>query len=113
MQLGPWFLSCKAPDNCVFLKDLTILCIENIIRCANGDFIIGKRFQIKNDLFSYPLPSSSYEIFAVSNKSQAIEAWGVGEIKCKAVLLPTFVGNTARVSEGTWAVFPLLMESDT
>ena len=113
MQLGPWFLSCKAPDNCVFLNDLTILCIENIIRCANGDFIIGKRFQIKNDLFSYPLPSSSYEIFAVSNKSQAIEAWGVGEIKCKAVLLPTFVGNTARVSEGTWAVFPLLMESHT
>ena len=113
MQLGPWFLSCKAPDNCVFLKDLTILCIENIIRCANGDFIIGKRFQIKNDLFSYPLPSSSYEIFAVSNKSQAIEAWRVGEIKCKAVLLPTFVGNTARVSEGTWAVFPLLMESHT
>jgi hypothetical protein len=49
----------------------------------------------------------------VSNKSQAIEAWRVEEIKCNAVSLPTFVGNTARVSEGTLAVFSLFMESHT
>lgn len=70
MQLGIWFLSSKAPDNCLFMNDLTVVCIKNIIRCLNGDFIVGRRFQRKNELFSYPLPSPTYEIVLVGVTSR-------------------------------------------
>lgn len=112
MQLGPWFLSCKGPDHCVYLLDSCIVLIENIIRGKNGDFIIGRRFQVKRSLFSYPLPSSSYEIYRVGAISELVEAWAVTEIKCKAVMLPIFSGNACAV-DGTFAVFPLLMEAHT
>jgi hypothetical protein len=35
MYFGPWFLSCRVPDNCVYLADASVIRIENIINITD------------------------------------------------------------------------------
>lgn len=107
MRFGSWFLSCKAPDNCVFLKNLTVIVIFNLIKGQDGDeLMVGKRFRDQSDLYSYPTNSSRYNIFRVWGISDSLESWPFGNFKCKAVKLPILHDE-----DGTFAVFPLLMEA--
>ena len=111
MYFGPWFLSCRVPNNCVYLADASVIVIENIIRNGHEDFIVGRKFSNKSNLFSFPLSSSSYDIFRVSELSDSLEAFPLNNVKCKALKLPNFEGSGV-VMDGTYAVFPILMEEN-
>lgn len=78
MYCGPWFLSC----NWVYLADASVIVIENIIRNEHEDFIVGRKFYNKSNLFSYPLSSSSNDIFRVSELSDSLEAFPLNNVKC-------------------------------
>ena len=82
MYFGPWFLSCRVPNNCVYLADASVIVIENIIRNEHEDFIVGRKFSNKSYLFSYLLSSSSNEIFRVSELSDSLEAFPLNNVKC-------------------------------
>lgn len=82
MYFGPWFLSCRVPDNCVYLADASVIGIENIIRNEHEDFTVGRKFSNKSNLFSYPLSSSSNDIFRVSELSDSLEAFPLNNVKC-------------------------------
>jgi hypothetical protein len=98
----------------VFFLSIYPLCVSKTsFDVQMGILMLASEFKYKMIRFLILCCRYFTKKFAGSNKSQAIEAWRVEEIKCNAVLLPIFVGNTARVSEGTLVVFPLLMVSHT
>lgn len=97
-----WMLSSVGlADRFVFLKDLSVIKIHNIVQNESGCHIIGKQFLTKNNFFLSPLESSRLEIFSVSRLSSSLHHWPIAEILCKAVLLPAFKKNDSCV------VFPL------
>lgn len=54
------------PDNCFLVKKDTIVLIQAIIKCADGNFIFQcKELTEKSDFFSLPLPSSRLSIFKI------------------------------------------------
>jgi hypothetical protein len=61
--------------------------------------------------FSRQLLSSFYEFFRVGSLSDSLECFPLINIKCKAVRVPNFVGLTQEM-DGTFSVFPLLMEEN-
>ena len=100
-----WTVTCKDPNNCVFLSDLSIIIVRNFVKCGNRSFVIGQKFQIQNDFYQIPIPSSGIHEFHVSGLSPIIQAWDINSIKNKAVKLPaTFPHNDSYV------VFPLLRQ---
>jgi hypothetical protein len=111
MHLGPWYLSCKEPNNCVYLKDSSVILIENFVANAMGDFICGRRYRQTGNLYNYPIPSTSYNFVRVERLSDSLEFWPLIDVKCKAVRVPNFVGCSIEM-DGTFAVFPLLMEEN-
>jgi hypothetical protein len=92
LHFGPWYLSCKIPNNCVYLKDSSVILIENIVSNETGDFICGRRYRQLNNIYDYPIPSSSYEFFRVGSLSDSLECCPLINIKCKVVRVPNFVG---------------------
>lgn len=61
---GSWEISLKTPDNIVYLNDLKVVFIKNLIRLESGEhYIIGREFKNKSDLYKYPAPSSYIEVF--------------------------------------------------
>lgn len=111
MYCGPWFLSCRIPDNCIYLVDSSVVLIENFARKADGDFIIGRLFNRKVDLMSYPVPSSPYDNVRVSELSEML-SFSLSSVKCKEMRLPCFDGGGI-VMDGTNAIFPILMEENS
>ena len=100
-----WTVTCKDPNNCVFLSDLSIIIVRNFVKCGNRSFVIGQKFEIQNDFYQIPIPSSGIHEFHVSGLSPIIQAWDNYSIKNKAVKLPaTFPHNDSYV------VFPLLRQ---
>ncbi|KYM98543.1 hypothetical protein ALC62_10742 [Cyphomyrmex costatus] len=77
----------KSADAYCLTKNNEILKIENIIKCNDGTYLIGRKFEIKSDLFSYPFPSSCINIYIVSNLG-SLHRWCLDDIKKKVVLLP-------------------------
>ena len=98
-------VTCKDLNNCVYLSDLSIIIVRNFVKCGNGSFVIGQKFEIQNDFYPIPIPSSGIHEFHVSGLSPIIQAWDINSIKNKAVKLPaTFPHNDSYV------VFPLLRQ---
>jgi len=98
------FLSVDHPDNCIFLNDLSVVVIENFVELLDGSkHIVGRKFGIQTDLYTYPVVSSYIEIFKVKDP-RSLCCWSVAEIYCKAVLLPL-------PADDPWfAAFPKLSE---
>jgi len=111
MHLRPWYLSCKEPNNCVYLKDSSVILIEKIVSNGSGFFICGRRYRQTGILYSYPFPSTSYDFVRVGRLSDSLESWPLIDVKCKAVRVPNFVGCSIEM-DGTFAAFPLLMEEN-
>ena len=53
-----WQLSCVEPDNCVYLKDFSIVLIENFVVFHGKNVLIGRRFLNQTDHNRDLIPSS-------------------------------------------------------
>ena len=96
------------------LKKFVVVFIENFVhQCFNqdGNFIIGHRYQQRDSIYSYPLPSIEYEFSRVCHLSDSVECWPLTDVKFKAIRLPNFLGSSTEI-DGTYAVFSLLMEEN-
>lgn len=103
---GSWTLQTKEPDNCVFLKDLSVVEICNFVKQGETKIVIGRKFRSKRDYYKSPLPSSRIYEYEVSNRSLHLEAWDMKHILFKAVKLPSKFPNTGH----SYVVFPLMMQ---
>ncbi len=66
-KVGIWEISCEQPDNCIFLSDLSLVIVENIVKTRrNQTLIIGKKFLVVENCFEYPVPSSDIYEFKLS-----------------------------------------------
>lgn len=71
--------SLKSADAYCLTKTNEVLKIKNIIKCIEGNIcIIGKKFEEKLDLFSYPFPSSCINIYIVKNLGP-LRKWSLDE----------------------------------
>ncbi|XP_064462334.1 uncharacterized protein LOC135372802 isoform X1 [Ornithodoros turicata] len=87
-------------DNCCVLLDGSVIEVQNIalFSTTRKPCIIGRRFLQKNDLYTFPCPSSSFGIYAASGLSDT-SAWPLEIVSSKCMKLPF---------QGQWAIFPLL-----
>ncbi len=110
LKMSSWHLSINNRcDSCVYLNDGSIVIIENfVVDQMNGNSIIGRRYAHLRDLYEYPKPSSSINIYEVECLS-LLQKWPVCEIKCKALRLPLYIEDCDDDGD-VFAVFPLMMQ---
>lgn len=80
------YLSTSHPENCIYLNDLSVVVIENFVELLDGcKKIVGRKFNTKIELYTYPVVSSYIEIFKVKDPL-SLDCWHMNEIYCKAVI---------------------------
>lgn len=84
------FLSISSnAENCVFLNENNdVFLIENILKVDDCVYLIGRKFQKKENMYSYPLSSSLIHEFMVSELSSNLECIPICVVKCKAFRIP-------------------------
>ncbi|XP_070168196.1 uncharacterized protein [Polyergus mexicanus] len=87
IQMPDKKFSLRSADAYCLTKANEVLKIENIIKCNEGNYLIGRKFRERSDLFSYPFSSSCINIYIVSNLG-SLHRWCLDDIKKKVVLLP-------------------------
>lgn len=100
IEFPDFIISLKSSDNCCFIEK-DIVCVENIATSSEGNYIIvGRKFQVVEELYNYPCSSVHLGIFKVSQLSD-IQVWSLHKITNKFIKLPY-------INEGYFAVIPLL-----
>lgn len=93
---GEQYKKVRTPDKKFIIRSADAYCltkanevikIENIIKCTDGNYFIGRKFKDKSDLFSYPFSSSCINIYIVSTLG-SLGRWCLNDIRKKVVLLP-------------------------
>ncbi|CAG9763555.1 unnamed protein product [Ceutorhynchus assimilis] len=79
-------LSIMAPDNCCSLKDGSIVVIKNFVKVESEYFIVGTKYQRKQNFYHKPCESSLLSIYVVEEESD-LKMWNVNEIIFKFVKL--------------------------
>ncbi len=103
-------LTCKAPDNVVYLQDLSIVTIDNLVKLENGEeYVVGRKFRSKSDLYMYPCASSYIDVFKIHSPCNEACAWPLNEVKCKAMKLK--IPNDGEPYE-SFGIFPILLEDN-
>lgn len=92
-------LSIMAPDNCCSLKDGSIVLIKNFVKVGSEYYVVGTKYQKKQNFYHKPCESSLLSIYVVEEESD-LKMWNVNEIIFKFVKL--LYKTTTEV------VFPLL-----
>ena len=83
-------ITCKQPNNCVFLKNGEIFVVENIVIIAERKKIIGYNYIDKRHLFDEPQGAAIVlEAYNVSDVSDTVVN-DVEDILCKAFRLKIF-----------------------
>jgi hypothetical protein len=85
--------------------------LRNIVSNETGDFICGRRYLQTRNVFTYPVPSTSYDFVRVGRLGNSLESWPLINVNCKALRVPNFVGCSIEM-DNTFAVFPLIMEEN-
>jgi hypothetical protein len=89
LRLRNMFIQCSSADNCVVVKDVGPVLIENIIQMQNAEvFLVCQVFCNVGNVFSYPLESSSLSIFYATGLSGKYATFPVAMINTKCVRLP-------------------------
>ena len=101
MKFKLWRLGTAKPNNCVYLNDQSIVIIENFVKRNGQILIIGRKFEIVDNLYTSPLNSSQLGIHVVKQLGN-LDVWARSEIKCKGFIIPSFV------SPDSFVVSPLL-----
>ena len=110
VKFGPWTLSNKDPDCCVYLQDGSIVLIRNFVRCFSAvEIIVGQKFLVVNEYFDDRFLSSTSEglcTFYVSLSSLSeLQAWKLSDIRCKGVKMSADFNET-----DNFVIMPLKME---
>lgn len=87
IQLSNYNLKVKEPDNCVCLKDGTILCAKNFIEWDKTLYIVGEAFLTKSDFFEKPCKSSALGIYLIEKKFGSLQMWQLNQLLQKCVKL--------------------------
>ncbi|XP_025162266.1 uncharacterized protein LOC105184540 isoform X1 [Harpegnathos saltator] len=81
------FFHVQSADAYCLTKPNEVLKIEKIIKCTERNYLIGRKFEEKSNLFSYPFSSSLINIYIVSTLG-LLHRWCLDDVKRKIVLLP-------------------------
>lgn len=92
-ETSEWKLKVDFPNNCVMLIDESVVMVSNIIQQTdnnNNIFIIGRRCQIKDQLYNKPCLSSILKCFVVEKHVNHLDLvmWPVTSILTKCMTLP-------------------------
>lgn len=105
VKFHPWRFSIKTKADCtVYLKNKTVVCIENFVKQKDCTFIIGRAYLKTENYYDYTFKSSNLDTHVVYELSRSLEFWNINDIMHKLVRLPI------PEKEGLFVVFPLLME---
>lgn len=89
LHLGLFHFNCNDNKNdCVILKDNTIVCVLNIAKSQNNSlYIIGKKLIPDTNLFIIPCESQHLGI-VIAYQNRCIESWLCQNIRAKAYKIP-------------------------
>lgn len=79
--------STRYGDNCCYLKDKSIILIENFAQQGNNYYIIGRKFINVTNFILQPFQSSKFDIYSVNILSELL-MWPVQHVSKKFVILP-------------------------
>lgn len=101
---GTLRISLSLRDSCVQLDDKSLVVVKNILHDENHNitYIVYRKFRTVDDLFIYPLCSSSLGIYRLSNLENEYSICKSKHISNKYVLLPVNMDQTE------FAALPLL-----
>lgn len=113
-MLDPWRLTTRAPNNCVFINDGTIVFIVNFVQNDDSVQIVGHRFLQPISLLSPPFDANDMlETYRVTiNLISPIILCPIENVQCKAYVIPMQLDDFDDEEEETsfFAIFPVLME---
>ena len=79
-----WNLSIFPPNNCVFLKDGSVLIIENFVEADESLKVVGRKFLNKCPFYNNPKNAAKVlNTYSVSTESE-LRIWPLHEVFCKA-----------------------------
>jgi hypothetical protein len=116
LRSGKIKITCKQPNNCVFLKNGEIFVVENIVIIAGRKKIIGYNYINKRRLFEEPRDAAGVlQAYNVSDVSDTVVN-DVEDILCKAFRLKIFSNTEDDGSPNSdneydppsFAIYPLL-----
>ncbi|KAG8175607.1 hypothetical protein JTE90_019419 [Oedothorax gibbosus] len=82
-----FIIKTQSGDNCMLLKDGSIVLAVNFILREGSLYFVGRRFLKKEPFYLSPCESTNLGIFAVSNLS-TIDVWHMNDFHSKGVVLP-------------------------
>lgn len=89
IKSGKLNLSVTDRDCCFKTKDQDIAVLTNVVFTPDREIVlVGRRFQLKEDLTNYPIPSSTLGIVTVSYLRESKSQWLLRDVSKKCVLLP-------------------------
>lgn len=89
-------------NDCVQVKDNSIIQILNFAESEKVFYIIGNKFKIIGNLYEYPYESKLFNIFIVK-KTNEVNSWPCSDIVAKMLKIP---------SNNNFIVFPILHTSE-
>lgn len=88
LNLDSFHLKCDNKNNCVLLKDNTVVCVHNIAKSENNNiYIIRKKLILDTSLFTIPCESQLFGI-AIVKQNRCIESWLYENICAKVYKIP-------------------------
>lgn len=114
--LDPWRLTTRAPNNCVFINDGTIVCIQNVMQVGDDVEIVGFRFLEPEPLLESPFDANGVlQTYRVNtNLISPLISYPIENVKCKAYAIPMswqlYDFDEEAEETSHFAIFPLLME---
>jgi hypothetical protein len=97
--LDEFIISCNAPDNTIMLTSGLVIVVKNIVTIDEKQFFVGQKYNIIEDYFSNPLPSSSLNIVSVRELSVHLEEYDTNLLHKKCCSFS---------SDGAIVVLPLI-----
>ena len=88
LKLEKFFLSVVDGNNCIFSTTHGPCLIKNIVRIEGVVHLIVEIFEVVNDFFNYPMPSSKIHVYNVSKPSRNLALIPITDILHKCVCLP-------------------------
>ena len=87
VKVGNVKLKCDKINSCFCTQDGDIAVLKNINKRHNNIRLIGQKFMLKEDFYTYPLPSSSLGIYKVSELSGERTVFNLESVKAKCWLM--------------------------
>jgi hypothetical protein len=99
VQCKHYSLKTLKPNNCVLMKNGSIIYIESILN-QDGGILIGLKFKSKADFFEFPCSSRLINIWETDNSiSKKSKSWKLSDVHSKCLVIP---------SKSKLVIFPIL-----